>query len=246
MSSALATALAMGFDEADATCVAKAYVYQGLKQATGVGQGSGPIAHLGWPTKRDDFPVTSNVARPIRSSMEGFPLLEKSNIGLYPVVDLVDWIARLLAIGVTTLQLRIKRPMSVDEEQQIPTIDDSIRILVVEDNDINAEIVMDMLRSQNIKCLRTVNGEQALIAVDKHDFDLILMDCQMPVMDGFTATQHIRNRTDKKADLPIIALTANAFTEDIKACISAGMDDHLSKPIRKFHLFTAIDKALNG
>lgn len=134
----------------------------------------------------------------------------------------------------------------VDEEQQIPTIDDSIRILVVEDNDINAEIVMDMLRSQNIKCLRTVNGEQALIAVDKYYFDLILMDCQMPVMDGFTATQHIRNRTDKKADLPIIALTANAFTEDIKACISAGMDDHLSKPIRKFHLFTAIDKALDG
>ena len=119
LSSALATALAMGFDEADATCVAKAYVYQGLKQATGVGQGSGPIAHLGWPTRRGDFPVTSNVARPIKSTMEGFPSLEKSNIGLYPVVDSVDWIARLLALGVTTLQLRIKQPMSVDVEQQI-------------------------------------------------------------------------------------------------------------------------------
>lgn len=134
----------------------------------------------------------------------------------------------------------------LDEEQRIPSIAESTRVLVVEDNDINAEIVMDMLRSQNIKCLRAINGEQALAAIDKHHFDIVLMDCQMPVMDGFTATQHIRERTDEKADLPIIALTANAFTEDVKACISAGMDDHLSKPIRKYHLFSAIDRALFG
>ena len=119
-----------------------------------------------------------------------------------------------------------------------------LRVLLAEDNDINAEIVMQMFASENIKCLRTKNGEQAIQAEKKHHFDVILMDCQMPVMDGQTASRKIREEGRNKDDVIIIALTANAFNEDVKACLAAGMNAHLSKPIRKSVLFDCIAREL--
>ncbi|BFT29004.1 hypothetical protein D210916BOD24_01800 [Alteromonas sp. D210916BOD_24] len=119
-----------------------------------------------------------------------------------------------------------------------------LRVLLAEDNDINAEIVMQMFASENIKCLRTKNGEQAVQAEQKHHFDVILMDCQMPVMDGQTASKMIRAEGRNKDKVVIIALTANAFDEDVKACKAAGMNAHLSKPIRKSVLFDCIASEL--
>jgi signal transduction histidine kinase/BarA-like signal transduction histidine kinase len=139
---------------------------------------------------------------------------------------------------------QIKAPIAnrqtVGDTQQHPEISPDCKILLVEDNDINAEIVLDMLQSESLRAIRVTNGQAALAAINQHNFDLILMDCQMPIMDGFTATKAIRQRTDDKANIPIVALTANAFDEDHQACLDAGMNAHLSKPIRKVTLFKTL------
>ena len=125
-----------------------------------------------------------------------------------------------------------------------PSLPSAIRVLLAEDNDINADIVMEMLKSENIKCIRTKNGLDAVAAEKKHDFDVILMDCQMPIMDGHTASRLIREEGRNKDKIKIIALTANAFIEDKNACLEAGMNAHLSKPIRKQVLFDCIAREL--
>lgn len=141
-------------------------------------------------------------------------------------------------------------PATVSEEKEhaesevIPSLPDGLRVLLAEDNDINAEIVMDMLKSSNIKCIRTKNGQDAVKAEKRHDFDVILMDCQMPIMDGHTASKLIRSEGRNKDSVRIIALTANAFIEDKNACLEAGMNAHLSKPIRKQVLFDCIAREL--
>lgn len=103
---------------------------------------------------------------------------------------------------------------------------------------------MDMLKAAKVKCIRTRNGEETVIAERKHDFDVILMDCQMPVMDGYAAAEIIRREGRNKDSLIIIALTANVFAEDKNACLAAGMNAHLSKPIRKQVLFDCISSQL--
>ncbi|WP_201221200.1 hybrid sensor histidine kinase/response regulator [Halochromatium roseum] len=112
------------------------------------------------------------------------------------------------------------------------------RLLLVEDNFINRELVLGFLRNTGLLIETAENGQQA---VDKHAgnrFDLILMDVQMPVMDGYEATQRIRVMDAK---VPIIALTANAFPEDIAKSQTAGMNDHLSKPISARDLLSRIE-----
>lgn len=115
-----------------------------------------------------------------------------------------------------------------------------VKVLIVEDNDINAEILLDMLKDGGAKCIRATNGKQAREIITNMRFDIIIMDCQMPVMDGFTATREIRALPDSAAQIPIVALTANAFEDDRKACIEAGMNDYLSKPVRRSDLYTKI------
>ena len=107
-------------------------------------------------------------------------------------------------------------------------------ILVVEDDDINREVIKAMLENLGIIFESASNGQDAIKRITSGEIpDLVLMDCQMPVMDGYTATQNIRLWEEKnlKGRMPIIALTANAFSEDKSRCFAAGMDDFLSKPI---------------
>lgn len=118
------------------------------------------------------------------------------------------------------------------------------RILLAEDNEINAEIVKALLQQENFVILHVKNGEDALEACIKHTFDLILMDCNMPVMSGIEATISIRATLDLKT--PIIALTANAFAEDKAECLAAGMNDFLTKPIDKDTMITCIRHYLEG
>ncbi|GGW79313.1 response regulator [Alteromonas halophila] len=127
--------------------------------------------------------------------------------------------------------------VSDDSSASLP---ENLRVLLVEDNDINAHIVQDMLKQAQVRCVRTTNGLQALEAVERHRFDCILMDCQMPVMDGLEATRRIRQRVDDNRHIPIIALTANAFNEDRDACIAAGMNDFVTKPVTRQRLFDVI------
>lgn len=105
-------------------------------------------------------------------------------------------------------------------------------VLIVEDNAINQLVVANMLEVLGLDTKTAGNGIEALDMLEKHVFDLILMDCQMPEMDGFQCTQRIRRDSRQVlASIPIIALTANAMTEDRDQCIAAGMNDYLSKPI---------------
>ena len=117
------------------------------------------------------------------------------------------------------------------------------RILLAEDNEINAEIVKALLQQENFIILHVKNGEDALEACIKHTFDLILMDCNMPVMSGIESSISIRATLDLKT--PIIALTANAFAEDKEECLAAGMNDFLTKPIDKDTLIACIRKYLD-
>jgi len=106
------------------------------------------------------------------------------------------------------------------------------RVLVVEDNAINQMVVASMLESLGLIVQTANDGRQALALLENGQFDLVLMDCQMPEMDGYQTTQHIRRHKDRNlADIPIVALTANAMLEDRERCIAAGMNDYLSKPV---------------
>jgi two-component system sensor histidine kinase/response regulator len=107
------------------------------------------------------------------------------------------------------------------------------RVLVAEDNPVNVEVALAMLESLGLDSVAARNGEEAVRAVLGGDFDLVLMDCQMPVMDGFAATAEIRrheHKSGRPGQLPIVAITANALQGDREACLAAGMDDYLSKP----------------
>jgi CheY-like chemotaxis protein len=102
------------------------------------------------------------------------------------------------------------------------------KILLVEDVEINRMIVAGLLEDSGCIIDEAENGEAAVYMAEKNTYDLILMDVSMPVMDGLTATREIRKFN---TDIPIIAMTANAFKEDAEACIKAGMNAHLAKPI---------------
>ncbi|MBU3023997.1 hybrid sensor histidine kinase/response regulator [Aestuariibacter sp. A3R04] len=122
------------------------------------------------------------------------------------------------------------------------TLPDNLKVLVVEDNDINAHIVLDMLKAQKVKCIRVGHGKDALNAIHQFNFHIVLMDCQMPVMDGFEATREIRALVGEKRHIPIVALTANAFSEDQVRCLDAGMNGYLSKPVRRQALFAKLSE----
>jgi len=104
-------------------------------------------------------------------------------------------------------------------------------ILLVEDNIINQQVALGILQIKGYSVTMANNGREALDAWSRHRFDLILMDCAMPEMDGYEATREIRIREQRSGKrVPIVALTANAMAHDREECLSAGMDDHLSKP----------------
>jgi len=115
------------------------------------------------------------------------------------------------------------------------------KVLLVEDNDLNMELAMELLIHNGIEVLTAYDGSEALVQLQTNRFDGVLMDCQMPVMDGYEATRKIRQQ-DKFANLPIIAMTANVMAGDKDKVIAAGMNDHIAKPINPEHMFTTMSK----
>ena len=144
-------------------------------------------------------------------------------------------------IGVgTEFIFKVKLPLAGNmSQQERANIDysafDGKRILLVEDNDLNREIAVDLLEEMGFLVEEATDGADAVEKVKnsaENDFCLILMDIQMPYMDGYQATREIRSLSNKKiANIPIIAMTANAFEEDKRKALEAGMNAHLSKPI---------------
>ena len=118
-------------------------------------------------------------------------------------------------------------------------------VLLVEDNPINQLVAQEMLESTGLIVEIATDGKQALKLWKERPYDLILMDCLMPEMDGFEATRQIRS-LEKDARIPIIALTANAMESDRQACNAAGMDDFISKPIKIDLLHNVLKKWLNA
>ena len=116
----------------------------------------------------------------------------------------------------------------------------ALRLLVAEDNDVNQILINALLTRMGHRVHLVANGRLAVEAVRRGDYDLVLMDLQMPEMDGMEATQAIRALGGAFAALPIIAMTANAFDEDRQACLAAGMDDYVAKPIDVAQLADAI------
>ena len=123
-----------------------------------------------------------------------------------------------------------------------------VKILLAEDNDLNAEIAVELLQEEGCTVDRAKDGVECVDMLEKEangTYQLILMDIQMPVMNGYDAAKKIRRMDDpQKADIPIIAMTANAFSEDKQAALDAGMNDHIAKPINMNVLVPTIQKYL--
>jgi CheY-like chemotaxis protein len=120
-----------------------------------------------------------------------------------------------------------------------------LRVLVAEDNVVNQMVALKIL--DKLGCLGEAvsNGQEALDALERGGYDLVLMDIQMPEMDGIAATQAIRERESASgAHIPIIAMTAHAMAGDRERCLESGMDDYVSKPVRAPELAEKIDKVI--
>jgi two-component system, sensor histidine kinase and response regulator len=123
-----------------------------------------------------------------------------------------------------------------------PNNSGKLNILLVEDNVINQEVALYMLTKKGYSVIIANNGEEALFLVENEGVDLLLMDVQMPKMNGYEATRKIREmEMQTGVHKPIIGVTANAMRGDKEKCIEAGMDGYLTKPIRMDELFRTID-----
>nr|WP_317992048.1 ATP-binding protein [uncultured Faecalibacillus sp.] len=150
-----------------------------------------------------------------------------------------------------TVELSFLTSLQVENvnERNTSTLDFSGKhILLVEDNELNAEIGIELLNTFKVIIDLAKNGEECIKILEKMPegyYDLILMDIQMPIMDGYEATKAIRNLDNKNAQIPIIAMTANAFEEDRKHALQLGMNEHLAKPVDIEKLKDVLTKYFN-
>ena len=192
---------------------------------------------------------------------------EGTGLGMSIVKNLVTLIGGSIQVQSavnqgTTVQLEL--PFEIDRETSYSAADHAAprrqtprdfsfqgrRILLVEDNELNTEIATELLKMTGAQCECACNGEEAVklfCSSAPGYYDIILMDIQMPVMNGYEAAKVIRNSGHKDATvIPIIAMTANAFQDDIAASQRAGMDDHIAKPIDVQKLYAAIEEFLSN
>ncbi|MFT4842979.1 MAG: two-component system sensor histidine kinase/response regulator [Planctomycetota bacterium] len=187
------------------------------------------------------------------------PVSLASSLGTRPsLVELADagvfrWLSKPLASSrlldvvkdMASLRSPKKEVRPKVEETAILNVEDlglDMPVLVAEDNEINRRVIIGMLKRIGCRVTLAVDGREALQFVKQHDYALILMDCQMPEMDGFEATRAIRALGGNYSDLPILALTANVLPADREACMVAGMNDFLPKPIKLDLLRSAVKR----
>ena len=182
-----------------------------------------------------------------------------SGLGLAIVKKIVDLMGGTIEVhselqkGTTfkvTLELQVAKGADLQKNNsgkiQDIKMPERLNLLVAEDNDLNYEILMEQLKMLGVSCTRAVNGKDCLEIFARSvpgDFDGILMDMQMPVMNGLEAALAIRNLEHPQAKtMPIIALTANAYEDDVKKCMAAGMNAHLAKPVQVEQVIREIAK----
>lgn len=217
--------------------------YKGIVQDTGIGISKEYLPH-----------IFESFTRQRTSSESG---VLGTGLGMPIVKKLVDLMHGTISIESeegkgTTVVVNLPHRYII-EVQEVKEVDDKEidltgkHILLVEDNDLNAEIAQTLLEDKGIKVTWAKDGLEAITMVKENAmdcFDCILMDIQMPKMNGFEACKVIRSLPNDRNKLPIIALTANAFEEDRKACLDAGMSEHVSKPIEIQSLLQTIESVL--
>jgi CheY-like chemotaxis protein len=177
--------------------------------------------HLGDAARCRELGISAYLVKPIRQG------------------ELLDAICTVLHESPTHVPVPLVTRHSLREAQN------HLHILLVEDNAVNRTLAVRLLEKRGHTVSAAGEGQAALEALEKDSFDLVLMDIQMPIMDGFQATAAIRAK-EKLAGghLPIVAMTAHALKADQERCFAVGMDDYVSKPIRTSELFAAINRAV--
>jgi len=207
-------------------------------------------------SERNELSISASITKPLRRSRLfdainatlGHPDKKAPPVEATPLTDLAaERIAAArsfspnMAAKVATGEADTVRDYS---RRMVTTTGRSLNILVVEDNAVNQMVIDELLHDFGHTTVLAENGEQAIECVKQGHIDLVLMDCQMPIMDGFEATRHLRTmeaRNDSPR-MPIIAVTSNAIKGDRERCLHAGMDDYVSKPIDTTKLAAAINK----
>ncbi len=201
---------------------------------TGIGMGSEFVKTIFDPFTREHSSTQSGV--------------QGAGLGLAITKNIIDMMGGTIEVSsilgegsefLVALEFKMVTEMQESEENMFSVSDvpifDGERVLVFEDNELNREIAEEMLTDMGLKVDMAENGEigvSMLKASTKHPYDIVLMDIQMPVMDGYEATQAIRMLSDVTlSEIPIIAMTANAFEEDRRAALLAGMNEHIAKPV---------------
>ena len=210
---------------------------------TGIGMNAETVAELFSPFVQGDASTTRRFGG--------------TGLGLSICKRLIDLMGGEIRVESTPGQgsaFHLELPFAIGE--QLPAVaprrpraaPDDLHILLVEDNAINRKVATALLEKLHCRCTTTVNGAEALERLRHEAFDIILMDCQMPVMDGFEATRRLRAGEAGKAAarLPVIAMTANAMQGDREECLAAGMDDYLAKPVSRDALAAALTRWTSG
>ncbi len=206
-------------------------------------------------TDREKLRIHASITKPLRRSRLfdainqtlGRPVGEMSPVEATPIAEL----------AAEEIAEARNNPSSVVSNASVATLDGlgnfgesvtatssrSLNILVVEDNAVNQMVIDELLHEFGHTTVLAENGKQAIERVEEGNIDLVLMDCQMPVMDGFEATRRLREIESErgKPRMPIIAVTSNAIKGDRERCLNAGMDDYVSKPINTAKLIVAIE-----
>ena len=186
-------------------------------------------------------PVDTHLPKPIRFSTLCqclARLLEpQSGPEARPAEPAPDWPAPARTGNVVSLPTRTPADPAAQPDGK-----PRVRVLVAEDNPVNQQLTLALLRRAGHSAEAVSNGEEAVEAVEARRYDLVLMDVQMPVMDGLEATRRIRRLSGAATRIPIVALTANAMQGDAAICLEAGMDDYLSKPINARKLLDTITR----
>ncbi len=175
---------------------------------------------------------------------DGAQLKESKEIGIARYIhkpirqsDLYNVIANILSAASADSQLSVINDKSHEKDLQGV-------VLLAEDNPVNQQVARAMLQNIGLRMELASNGQEAYQMVKNNHYDLVFMDCQMPVMDGYEATKLIRELPDNRGNLSIVALTANALSDDRQKCLDVGMNDFLSKPFSLTQLRAMLERWL--
>ena len=216
-------------------------------QDDGIGMSEDYLPHIFEEFSREH---TSTESKVIGTGL-GLPIVKALVDRMHGTID----VQSKIGCG-TTMTVTLPLPLASEEqvrayqqpvEEKLPADLKGRRILLAEDNDLNAEIAMTLLQENGLEVERAADGLLCVAALQNHPadyYDAILMDIQMPHMNGYQATQTIRSLRDPRRNIPIIAMTANAFDEDRQKALEVGMNEHLAKPIDLDALFKTLERVL--